>query len=381
MANLAPVFKQKFDDDNGNPLVGGKLYSYAAGTSTPKGTFKDRDASVANTNPIILNARGECDVWIYGSYKFVLKDANDVDIWTVDKVSGEAKVIMSVADITARDAIPAALRYEGMLVYVVSEKKTYQLQGGITNSNWSAFFGSTPVIDTFTGNAILTAFTLSVDPGFKENVMAFIDGVRQELSQYSVSGSTLTFTFAPYDGSSIQTIVATVNVVNVPANTSVTTPKIANLAVTTAKIADAAVTNAKLAPVNFVLSSNITFSSTVNALNVSIALAPAITTVGRPVEVGLDSNNAGFGNVLLSGWTAGASVEFRLFKNSTQIKNMEFFPSTGTTGAEFPCSIIKFTDWTASAGSNTYELLMFLTKTTGTPTVAVGGCRLYVKEL
>lgn len=47
-----------------------------------------------------------------------------------------------VADITARDAIPAGVRYEGLLVYVISEATNFQLLGGIDNSNWEELSGS-----------------------------------------------------------------------------------------------------------------------------------------------------------------------------------------------------------------------------------------------
>ena len=78
-----------FDDINGRPLVGGKLYTYAAGTSTPATTYRDKDGSEANTNPILLNERGECVVWLNDkrSYKFVLKDALDNTIWDADNVT------------------------------------------------------------------------------------------------------------------------------------------------------------------------------------------------------------------------------------------------------------------------------------------------------
>lgn len=85
---LSPVFKQKFWDNNGNPLVGGTLTSYAAGTTTPIATYNATGGT--NTNPIVLNARGECDCWILPnvSYKFLLQDSlgNTIPGWPIDNV-------------------------------------------------------------------------------------------------------------------------------------------------------------------------------------------------------------------------------------------------------------------------------------------------------
>lgn len=88
MAVLAPAPKAQFFDANGNPLVGGKVYTYAAGTTTPLATFTDASATTPNTNPIILDARGECNLWFSTatSYKVVLKNANDVQQWSVDNI-------------------------------------------------------------------------------------------------------------------------------------------------------------------------------------------------------------------------------------------------------------------------------------------------------
>lgn len=87
-ASLSSVPKLQFFDANGNPLVGGKLFTYAAGTTTPLATYTDSSAGTPNTNPIILNARGEANVWLDNTtYKFVLKTAADVEIWTVDNIS------------------------------------------------------------------------------------------------------------------------------------------------------------------------------------------------------------------------------------------------------------------------------------------------------
>jgi len=50
----------------------------------------------------------------------------------------------TVADITARDAIPSLRRKEGMQVNVLSEGKIYELKGGITNGDWAEATGSVP---------------------------------------------------------------------------------------------------------------------------------------------------------------------------------------------------------------------------------------------
>lgn len=73
-------------------LSGGLLYTYAAGTTTPLATYTDAGGLTANANPIVLDARGEANVWFDGSklYKLVLKTAADVTIWTVDNVGATA---------------------------------------------------------------------------------------------------------------------------------------------------------------------------------------------------------------------------------------------------------------------------------------------------
>jgi hypothetical protein len=86
-AALTPVPKIQFFADDGTPLVGGKLYSYAAGTTTPQATYVSFAGTTANTNPVILDSRGEANVWLNtGAYKFALYDANNVLIWTVDNI-------------------------------------------------------------------------------------------------------------------------------------------------------------------------------------------------------------------------------------------------------------------------------------------------------
>lgn len=92
--NLSPVPVQKFFDNNGAPLVNGQLFTYGAGTAIKVATYIDSTGSPSNTNPIRLDFRGECRLWIDPTlaYKFVLAPATDTDpptnpFWSVDNIT------------------------------------------------------------------------------------------------------------------------------------------------------------------------------------------------------------------------------------------------------------------------------------------------------
>jgi hypothetical protein len=84
----------QFFDNSGNPLANGKLFSYQAGTTTPLTTYTSSAGNIAQPNPIILDASGRVpeEVWltIGQTYKFVLKDSADNEIWTKDNMTGIA---------------------------------------------------------------------------------------------------------------------------------------------------------------------------------------------------------------------------------------------------------------------------------------------------
>lgn len=97
MASIATPPKLQFFDANGNPLAGGKLYSYAAGTTTPLATYTDAGGGTANSNPVVMDARGEANVWFGSSqYKLKLTDADNVEIWTVDNLNGADAATLAV---------------------------------------------------------------------------------------------------------------------------------------------------------------------------------------------------------------------------------------------------------------------------------------------
>jgi len=129
---------------------------------------------------------------------------------------------------------------------------------GYTDAWGSIGGGATNVsLTEATGNGSTTAFTLSTAPGTENNTQVFLDGVYQEKGTYAVSGSTLTFSTAPPNGTSIEVTGFTESSVGTPGDGTVTLAKMAansvdspqyvDGSIDTAHIADDQVTGAKLA--------------------------------------------------------------------------------------------------------------------------------------
>ena len=151
---LSPVggVAAQFFTNTGAVLTGGKLFTYAAGTTTPLTSYTTNAGNVARTNPVVLDAAGRVpdggEIWITAQqYKFVLTDSNNVLIATYDNISG----------------IGAA---------------SYQIQN-------------------FTGTGSQTVFTLSAASFGEDYTFVYINGVYQNKNTYTVSGTTLTFSEAP----------------------------------------------------------------------------------------------------------------------------------------------------------------------------------------
>ena len=101
--NLAPYVRIRELDANGNPLAGGKLYTYRTGTSTAKQTYSDGDGT-ANANPVVLDSEGSADVWIDDDepYRFRLETSTGALRWQRDGVTNASgSVLRGVSNIAA----------------------------------------------------------------------------------------------------------------------------------------------------------------------------------------------------------------------------------------------------------------------------------------
>lgn len=144
----------QFFDANGNPLAGGKVYTYFAGTTSPLVTYTDSTRTSVNTNPVILDSRGEAVIWVspLDPYKIALYDQLGSLIYTADGL-GDAQV---------------------------STFKVLQLSGNGVTTTFPVYFGDT----------LPTA------------VYVYIQGVYQQKATYSTTATQIVFTEAPIAGSS-----------------------------------------------------------------------------------------------------------------------------------------------------------------------------------
>jgi hypothetical protein len=141
----------QFFNNDGTVLSGGKIYTYAAGTSTPAATYTTATGNIAHANPIVLDSSGRVpggEIWLTGiSYKFSVFTSANVLIATYDNIIG---------------------------------------------------IGATQFqIQNFTGTGSQVNFTLSAVSVGENLTFVYINGVYQNKNTYSVSGTTLTFSEAP----------------------------------------------------------------------------------------------------------------------------------------------------------------------------------------
>jgi hypothetical protein len=168
MTTIATPPKLQFFDSNGNPLAGGKLYTYTAGTTTPLATYTDYGGGTANPNPIILDSRGEANVWLGSArYKMKLTTSVNVDVWTVDNVNGADGATLAALAASGGSALvgylPAgtgavATTVQTKLRESVSVKDFGAVEDGTTNDTaaiQAALTASSTTVGGAQGNSLL----------------------------------------------------------------------------------------------------------------------------------------------------------------------------------------------------------------------------------
>lgn len=99
-AYATPVIVHQFFDDAGNPLSGGKVYTYDSGTTTPKTTYSDKAGTIPNSNPIILDSAGCCNLWLgTGEYTIREETSSGALVRTRDHVTGVDSIGNLAADL------------------------------------------------------------------------------------------------------------------------------------------------------------------------------------------------------------------------------------------------------------------------------------------
>lgn len=286
MAKLAPVALLQYFDNSGNPLSGGKLYTYESGTVTPKTTYTDESEGTANANPIILDSDGRVTgaVWLGdGAYTFVLKDSADVTIDTVDDITGdtansfgsavvetasniaitsvhENNLIVGSASLTA-SLLPAATAKEGFIVCLknsgtggdtlIIDPDSAETIAGVSSlslavgqwaicvcdgTNWKVLDNTlnlpTASVDQFIAGTdytkgTTTQLTLSSDPGSENNVQIYFDSVYQNKTSYSIAAEVITFGSA-ISADVVECVYGSTFGSGIPTDGSVTTAKLAS---------------------------------------------------------------------------------------------------------------------------------------------------------
>ena len=176
LSPLGGVAAQFFNND-GVPLAGGLIYTYAAGTNTPAATYTTGAGNVAHSNPIVLDSAGRVpsgEIWLTDSlaYKFVIKDASMALIGTYDNLVG-------------------------------------------INSNFVNYSSSQEIQTATAGQTVFTLTTMVYQPG-TNSLTVFVDGVNQygPGAQYAfleTSSTSVTFASGLHVGASVKFTTAIIN--------------------------------------------------------------------------------------------------------------------------------------------------------------------------
>jgi len=195
MAALTPTPKQQIYGSDGNPLVGGKIYTYAAGTTTPLATYTDAGAGTANTNPIILNSLGQANIWLTpsSSYKFSIYTSADVLLYTVDNIATPIDYISLVTSLASPPPIGSTAPNTGAFTTLAATTGSITTLTS-TTGNITTVNATTVNATTSTTSGVTTTGTLTFSGGGSLNKAP--ESVIQPITA-TIAANALTVTLNP----------------------------------------------------------------------------------------------------------------------------------------------------------------------------------------
>lgn len=190
--NLPPQFNQQFFDDDGTPLAGGFLHTYASGTLDDQVTYQDQGGVATNVNPIELDAAGRCDLWLDPSleYDFVLLRADLTSVRTYESITGAKESnsgvtswngLTGVVEATAED-LPFATSTS--TTWFVGTDVSAALDAVISHVDASITAASIPIVDA--GNLITAT---NVESALQELAGRTSTGQLLRITKFTGSGT------------------------------------------------------------------------------------------------------------------------------------------------------------------------------------------------
>ena len=153
---------EQFCDDNGDPLAAGTINTYVAGTTTNKATYKDNAGAASHANPIVLDSDGRVPsdaLWIDNDqdYKYLLKTAAGVTIWTIDNIASIQPPATSTTGEWVTGPTPT---YIGATQFSLTGDQTSTFNIG---RRVRTVDGSNTLYGTITASAFSSVTTITVD--------------------------------------------------------------------------------------------------------------------------------------------------------------------------------------------------------------------------
>jgi hypothetical protein len=196
--------RTKFTDASGTPIAGGSVTVYRAGTTTLAATYQDKALTTFNTNPITLDANGECLLWVDSAYtyKILVKDAQGVTVpgYPVDNLPGGADVgsaaAAAAADLQtyvdlANNAVSSATA-QGAIATAAAARAQQAVDAAAIASNGPFENTTDGLANTSSSGATDRYFTVAVENSDTALILYYNDGgVAREITRYASLGETV----------------------------------------------------------------------------------------------------------------------------------------------------------------------------------------------